>query len=101
MAISSRLWLILTDIILKTPIIGYNNQLRVANSVMELGGNISINYFGSANNQQKKKVHQETPSNHLETLDKQSVKPRIYKEVSNKLELKKYQPKDPTIHEQQ
>ena len=49
MAISPSLWLILSNlIILKNPIVSYNNQLRGANSVMK---------FGSAPNQPKK-IHQ-------------------------------------------
>ena len=58
MAISPTLWLIPNNlIILDKPIVGYNNKLKVSN-----------NYYGVANNQPKK-VHQKTPTHHLETLN--------------------------------
>lgn len=52
---------------------------------MKFGRNVSVNYFGSVYNQPKK-IHQESPSNHVETLEKQSVDSKIYKEISNQLE---------------
>ena len=82
-AISPSLWLIPSNlIILKSPIVDFNNKLRVANSVTKFGRNISINYFGSAHNQPKK-VHQEA-AHHLETIEQ--TEPKIHKEVSNQLE---------------
>ena len=53
---------------MKNPIIGYNNKLRVANNDVKFGSNSNINYFVSTHNQPKK-VHQDVPSNHLETID--------------------------------
>ena len=61
--------------ILKNPIIGYNNKLRVATNDMKFGSN-NINYFGVPN--QPKKVHQEIQSSHLESLDqKLHIEPHI------------------------
>ena len=78
MVISPSLWLIPSNlIILKNPIVGYNNRLRVANSVVKFGRNVSVNYFGSAHNQPKK-VHQEA-AHHLETLnDKKHIQPKAH-----------------------
>ena len=42
--------------------------VKKANSNMKFGSNPSMNYFGSSHNQPKK-IHQETPSHHLEPFD--------------------------------
>ena len=85
LAISPSLWLLPSNfVILEKPIDGYNNKLRAADDSMKFGLNKTVNYFGSTHNQPKK-VHQETPSHHLETLEKH-VEPKIHREVSSQLE---------------
>ena len=68
-------------IILKNPIKVYNNLLKTASTNILFGVN-QINYEGTVNT--PKKVHQETPSYHLETLDnKQQVEKAILNIQSN------------------
>ena len=95
--VSSSLWLISSSlIILKEPIIGYNNKLKVAIEGMRFGVNQSVNYVG-VKKVHLKKIHQEShPAQHLETLDdenklpssesKQEKKPTIAKSPTVKTE---------------
>ena len=67
MAISPSLWLIPNNlIILDKPIVGYNNKLKASNESMNFGLNKNVIYYG-VKKEKPKKVHQETPTHHLET----------------------------------
>ena len=53
--------------ILKTPIKNFDNRLRIVARNMKFGSNSNINYVSNVH--QPKKVDQDVPSSHLETLD--------------------------------
>ena len=55
-------------ILLKNPIPGYNNNLKIATQDMVFGLNSNLNYSGIINEQ--KKVHQELAYHHLQPFGK-------------------------------
>ena len=58
-AISPTLWLIPSSFsILKNPIEGYNNKLKVSNENMVFGVNDNLNYFGKVKSSPVKKTIQ-------------------------------------------
>lgn len=60
-AISPSLWLIPSSlIILKNPIEGYNNKLKVSNENMKFGINKNLNYYG-----EEKKLNGISPKNKI------------------------------------
>ena len=91
LAISPSLWLLPSSlIILKNPIHGYNNRLKVATRDMKFDAN-NINYYGTIN--RSKNVHQNMKAPHLETLDEKTlIGPKVHKEVENQLETLENKP---------
>lgn len=83
LAVSPSLWLIQSNIIiLKNPIEGYNNRLKIASTTMHFDINITLNY--EKPKEQPKKVYQ-----HLETLAKDPTKPTpVNPNVNSKVNAK-------------
>ena len=75
LAVTPSLWLLPSIVvILKNPINGYNNKLRIASEKMRFGINPNVNFVG-VKNKPPKKIHQEDqPRSHLDTLDNAVVK---------------------------
>ena len=70
-AISPTLWLILSSlIILKDPIDGYNNKLKVSTENMVFGINENFNYYGSKT--RKKSPAEKQHNTELKKLEKLS-----------------------------
>lgn len=75
LALSPKAWLIPSKmVILKNPIVGYNNLLKTASKDMKFGLNSKVNYQG-VDRKQLVKTHQDG-DHHLETLEGYK-KPRV------------------------
>ena len=75
LAVSPSLCLLPSSVvILKNPIDGYNNKLRIASKKMRFGINPNVNFVG-IKNEPPKKIHQkDQPTSHLDTLNNTVVK---------------------------